>query len=168
MGRVILHSDINAAYASIECVQRPEIRDLPVAVGGDTEKRHGIILAKNELAKKAGVKTGQALWQAKNQCPTLYILKPNYPLYMRYCGMVKEIYNDYSPCQESFGIDESWIDCTGVGNDGREVAEVIRIRVKSELGITVSVGVSWNKIFAKLGSDYKKPNAVTVINKNNY
>lgn len=167
MGRVILHSDINSAYASIECFHRPEIRHLPVAVGGDTEKRHGIVLAKNELAKRCGVKTGNAIWEAKQKCPDLQVLPPDFPLYMHYCGMVKEIYNNYTPQQESFGIDEAWLDCTGVG-EGPVIAEEIRHRVQRELGITVSVGVSWNKIFAKLGSDYKKPDAVTVITRDNY
>ena len=171
MERVILHSDVNNFYASIECLHRPELRDKPVAVGGDVEARHGIILAKNNLAKRYNVRTGEALWQARQKCPNLVVLPPNYPLYLRFSRLAREIYMDYSNQIEPFGLDEVWADVTGsVGllGSGEEIAEKIRQRIKYELGITVSIGVSWNKIFAKLGSDYKKPDAITVITKENY
>ena len=156
--------------ASIECLHHPEIRHLPVAVGGDVEARHGIILAKNELAKRAGVKTGEALWQAKQKCPDLVIVPPHYQLYLRFSRMARAIYAEYTDLIEPFGLDEAWIDVTGSGvfGDAVEIAETIRNRVKFELGITVSIGVSFNKIFAKLGSDYKKPDAVTVFGKDDY
>ena len=170
MGRAILHIDMNSCYASIECLHHPEIRHLPVAVGGDVEARHGIILAKNELAKRAGVKTGEALWQAKQKCPNLVIVPPHYQLYLRFSRMARAIYAEYTDRIEPFGLDEAWIDVTGSGafGDAVEIAETIRNRVKFELGITVSIGVSFNKIFAKLGSDYKKPDAVTVFGKDDY
>lgn len=170
MGRAILHIDMNSCYASIECLHHPEIRHLPVAVGGDVEARHGIILAKNELAKRAGVKTGEALWQAKQKFPDLVIVPPHYQLYLRFSRMARAIYAEYTDLIEPFGLDEAWIDVTGSGvfGDAVEIAETIRNRVKFELGITVSIGVSFNKIFAKLGSDYKKPDAVTVFGKDDY
>ena len=170
MGRAILHIDMNSCYASIECLHHPEIRHLPVAVGGDVEARHGIILAKNELAKRAGVKTGEALWQAKQKCPDLVIVPPHYQLYLRFSRMARAIYAEYTDLIEPFGLDEAWIDVTGSGvfGDAVEIAETVRNRVKFELGITVSIGVSFNKIFAKLGSDYKKPDAVTVFGKDDY
>ena len=170
MGRAILHIDMNSCYASIECLHHPEIRHLPVAVGGDVEARHGIILAKNELAKRAGVKTGEALWQAKQKCPDLVIVPPHYQLYLRFSRMARAIYAEYTDLIEPFGLDEAWIDVSGSGifGDAVEIAETIRKRVKFELGITVSIGVSFNKIFAKLGSDYKKPDAVTVFGKDDY
>lgn len=170
MGRAILHIDMNSCYASIECLHHPEIRRLPVAVGGDVEARHGIILAKNELAKRAGVKTGEALWQAEQKCPDLVIVPPHYQLYLRFSRMARAIYAEYTDLIEPFGLDEAWIDVTGSGvfGDAVEIAETIRNRVKFELGITVSIGVSFNKIFAKLGSDYKKPDAITVFGKDDY
>ena len=170
MERVILHSDCNSFYASVECLHHPEIRDKPVAVGGDVEQRHGIILAKNQLAKRYHIKTGEALWQAKQKCPELVIMPPNYHLYMRFSKMARQIYLDYTDQVEPFGLDECWLDVTGsaVKGNGHSIAEEIRARIKYELGITVSIGVSYNKIFAKLGSDYKKPDAVTVISKENY
>lgn len=169
--RSILHIDINNCYASIECLHRPELRDKPVAVGGDVEARHGIILAKNMIAKRFNVRTGEALWQARQKCPDLVVLPPNYPLYLRFAKLAREIYLDYSDKVEPFGLDEVWADVTGsVGlfGSGEEIADKIRNRIKFELGITVSIGVSWNKIFAKLGSDYKKPDAITAITKENY
>ena len=170
MDRVILHSDINACYASVELLFRPELRGKPVAVGGDVEKRHGIILAKSEEAKRAGVKTGMALWQARELCPGLVVLPPRFDRYVHYSREVQRIYAEYTDRREPFGIDESWLDITGCLNagDGERCAKEINRRVKRELGLTVSVGVSWNKVFAKLGSDYKKPDAVTVINRENY
>lgn len=167
--RTILHSDINHCYAAIECLHHPELRDKAVAVAGDPQQRHGIILAKNVPAKKCGVKTGEAIWQARQKCPDLVVLPANFPLYLRFCRYVKNIYSDYTRNIESFGIDESWLDVSGscFGN-GEEIAKAIMKRVKSELGITVSIGVADNKIFAKLGSDMKKPDGLTVINRSNY
>ena len=170
--RSVLHIDMNACYASIECLYDPSIRNLPVAVGGDVEARHGIILAKNQIAKRFGVKTGEALWQAKQKCPELHIVPPHFDRYLRFSRMAREIYVDYTDLVEPFGLDEVWCDVTGtqkLHERGMEaLANEIRERVKFELGITVSVGASWNKIFAKLGSDYKKPDAVTVFTPGNY
>ncbi len=166
--RMILHSDCNSFYASVECLHRPEIREKPVAVGGDVEQRHGIILAKNEQAKKYGIKTGEALWQAQQKCPDLVIVPPRFELYKRYSRLCHQIYLDYSNQVEPFGLDECWLDVTAQGVNGVQLAEGIRGRIQKELGITVSIGVSYNKIFAKLGSDYKKPNAVTEINRENF
>lgn len=167
--RTILHVDCNAFYASVECLHHPELRALPVAVGGDAEKRHGIILAKNQPAKRCGVTTGEALWQARQKCPDLVILPPNYGQYIRFSRLCREIYQEYSPQVESFGLDECWLDVTNTPRlaalGPRMLGEEIRERVKEELGITVSVGVSFNKIFAKLGSDYRKPDAVTVFDR---
>ncbi|MEZ0537728.1 DNA polymerase IV [Caldicellulosiruptoraceae bacterium PP1] len=171
MDRVILHCDLNNFYASVECLYNPEIRDKPVAVCGDPDLRHGIVLAKNNIAKKYGIKTGEVIWQAKKKCSPLVVVKPNYSLYLRFSKEAREIYNDYTDKIESFGIDECWLDVTEsakVFGSGEKIANEIRQRVKDELGITVSIGVSFNKIFAKLGSDLKKPDAVTVITKENY
>ena len=166
--RTILHSDCNGFYASVECLYDPDIRDKPVAVGGDAEKRHGIILAKNEIAKKYKIKTGEAIWQARQKCPSLVVVPPHFERYMRFSKMCRRIYSDYTDRIENFGLDEAWLDVSGNDADGVTVAQEIRRRVKEELGITVSVGVSFNKIFAKLGSDYKKPDAVTVITRENF
>lgn len=170
MDRVILHSDINACYASVELLFRPELRGKPVAVGGDEEKRHGIVLAKSEEAKRAGIKTGMTLWQARELCPELVVLPPRFERYIYYSKQVQRIYSDYTDRREPFGIDESWLDITGCirAGDGERCAREINRRVRQELGLTVSVGVSWNKVFAKLGSDYRKPDAVTVIDRANY
>ncbi len=171
MERVILHSDCNSFYASVECLYHPELRGLPVAVGGDSTQRKGIILAKNQLAKQFNIKTGEALWQAKQKCPNLVILPPHFRLYSRFSELAREIYLEYTDRVEPFGLDEAWLDVTEIAaqkGGGAALAEEIRNRIKNELGITVSIGVSFNKIFAKLGSDYKKPDAVTVINSNNY
>ena len=168
MERTVLHVDCNKFYASVECLHRPEIRNRPVAVGGSAEDRHGIILTKNEIASKYGIKTAEPIWQAKQKCPELVVVPPNFPLYVRFSNMARKIYKEYSEFIEPFGLDENWIDVTGCRKSGEEIANEIRCRIKFELGITVSVGVSWNKIFAKFGSDYKKPDAVTVINKANY
>lgn len=165
-GRTILHSDMNNFYASVECLHRPELRDKPVVVGGDVEARHGIVLAKNMIAKKAGIITGEALWAAKQRCPGLISVPPNFPLYLRYAKLAREIYGQYTDRVEPFGLDEAWLDITG--RDGQETADELRQRIKDELGITASVGVSWNKIYAKLGSDMRKPDATTVITKANY
>ena len=168
MERTVLHIDCNKFYASVECLYRPEIRNKPVAVGGDVESRHGIILTKNEIASKYGLTVGEPLWKARKKCPDLIIVPPNYPLYLRFSKLARMIYADYSEFIEPFGLDENWIDVSGSVQSGEEIANEIRERVKSELGITVSVGVSFNKIFAKLGSDYKKPDEVTVISKDNF
>lgn len=166
MDRMILHVDMNSFYASVECLHRPDIRHLPVAVGGNEEARHGIVLAKNQLAKAYGIKTGEVLWQARQKCPTLVTVPPNYPLYLRYSEHARNLYEQFTQQIEPFGLDECWLDITGL--DGFETAERIRELVRRELGVTVSIGVSWNKIFAKLGSDMKKPDATTVITRTNY
>ncbi len=167
--RIILHSDCNSFYASVECLHHPELRNKPVAVSGDAENRHGIILAKNEIAKKYNVKTGEAIWQAKQKCPELVTLPPRFELYKRFSKMARRIYSDYTDRIESFGLDEAWLDIThSPKNDGLKTALEIKSRIKEELGITVSIGVSFNKIFAKFGSDYKKPDAVTCITRDNY
>ena len=169
--RTILHADANSFYASVECLHRPEIRDKAVAVGGDASLRHGIILAKNQKAKAMGVKTGEALWEARQKCPDLVILTPNYPLYLRFSRIMREIFYEYSDMVEPFGLDEAWIDVsgsTGLFGGGAAIAERLRKQVKKELGITVSIGVADNKIFSKLGSDIKKPDAVTEITPSNY
>ena len=169
--RTILHSDMNSCYASIELLHRPELRGKPMAVGGDPEARHGIVLAKDQLAKKAGVQTGMALWQARQVCPEIIFVPPDMDKYLRFSRLAHEIYGEYTDQQEAFGIDESWLDVTASASykgDGYHIAQEISKRIKFELGITVSIGVSWNKIFAKLGSDYKKPDAITVISPDNY
>lgn len=166
--RTILHIDCNKFYASVECLHRPEIRNKPVVVGGNEETRHGIVLTGNAIASGYGIKTADPLWKARSKCPELIVVPPNYPLYVRFSNMAKNIYKDYSDFIEPFGLDENWLDVTGDRRSGQVIAEEIKERIKAELGITVSIGVSWNKIFAKFGSDYKKPDAVTVINKNNY
>lgn len=171
MERVILHVDINNFYASVECLYRPELRDVPMAVGGDPEQRHGIVLAKNNIAKQAGVKTGEALWQAREKCPEIVFVKPDFKKYKSFSKMAKEICYSYTDCVEGFGPDENWLDVTGsIGlfGDGEKIANSVRKRMKEELGITVSVGVSFNKVFAKLGSDLKKPDAVTIISRDNF
>lgn len=168
MERTILHVDCNKFYASVECLYRPELRGKPVAVGGSTESRHGIILTKNEIASKYGLTVGEPLWKARQKCPDLVIVPPNYPLYLRFSRLCRRVYEDYTDLIEPFGLDESWLDVTGMQKSGEEIAGEIRRRIKEELGITVSIGVSFNKIFAKLGSDYKKPDAVTVISRENY
>lgn len=169
MEREILHVDCNKFYASVECCLHPELRDKPVAVGGNEESRHGIILTKNEIASKYGLAVGEPLWKARQKCPDLIIVPPNFPVYIDFSQRVRKILEDYTDLIEPFGLDESWLDVTGDWNKtGYEIAREIKERVKSEIGITVSIGLSFNKVFAKLGSDYKKPDAVTVINKSNY
>ncbi|MDD3415448.1 MAG: DNA polymerase IV [Lachnospiraceae bacterium] len=164
--RTILHSDANCFYASVEHLHHPELAGKPLAVGGDPEARHGIILTADYIAKKRGVKTGMALWQAKQMCPELNFISPRMDLYLRFSNMAHEIYADYTDLLEPFGIDESWLDVTNsvtIKGDGYKIAEEISARMKKELGITVSIGISYNKIFAKLGSDYKKPDAITTM-----
>lgn len=171
MERVILHSDLNSFYASVECMRNPEIRDKPVAVGGSVEQRHGIILTKNLIAKGYGIKTGEAIWQARQKCPDLVVLPPDYKTYLYFSGEARRIYSYYTDFIESFGIDECWLDVTEsckLFGDGKYIADEIRRRLKEELGITASIGVSYNKIFAKLGSDMKKPDATTVITRDDF
>ena len=166
MDRVILHSDANCFYAGVEMLYHPELRERPMAVGGNGTGRYGIILTANYIAKRKGVKTGMAVWQAVEACPELTVIPPRMELYLRFSEWLREIYREYTDRVEPFGSDECWLDVTesvGIKGDGLHVAEEIRNRVKAELGITVSVGVSFNKIFAKLGSDYKKPDAVTTM-----
>lgn len=167
MDRVILHCDLNCFFASVELLDHPELRHLPVAVCGDPSSRHGIILAKNEPAKKFGVKTAETIWQAKKKCPELLLLPPHHGLYGEYSRAVNALYQTYTDRVEPFGVDESWLDVTDTlhlfGGDGVALADELRRRVREELGLTISVGVSYNKIFAKLGSDYKKPDATTLI-----
>ena len=165
--RVIFHCDLNCFFASVELLDKPALWDVPVAVCGDPKSRHGIILAKNEPAKKRGVQTAETVWQAKKKCPVLVLLPPHHELYEVYSRRVNEIYGRFTDLVEPFGIDESWLDVTGslhlFGGDARALADRIRATVKAETGLTVSVGVSFNKVFAKLGSDLKKPDATTVI-----
>ena len=172
MPRVILHCDLNSFFASVELLSRPEIRDFPVAVCGDPESRKGIILAKNEPAKAFGIKTAETIWQAKQKCPDLILLPPHHKLYRTFSRAVNDVYGQYTDLVEPFGIDESWLDITGsmhlFGGDSKAIADEIRARIKRELGLTLSVGVSFNKVFAKLGSDYKKPDATTVISPENW
>lgn len=171
MERTILHSDMNCFYASVEMLHHPELAGKPLAVGGDPEARHGIVLTANYIAKKSGVKTGMALWQAKQVCPEIIFVPPRMDLYLRFSRMAQEIYSEYTDLREPFGIDESWLDVsasTSIKGDGIKIANEISKRIKHELGVTVSIGVSWNKIFAKLGSDYKKPDAITEFSRENY
>ena len=171
MGRHILHVDQNCFYASVEMQRHPELRDKPLAVCGSQEERHGIVLAANYVAKSFGVKTGMAVWQAKQRCPQLVVLPPDMGEYIRFSQMAREIFEDYTDQIEPFGLDESWLDITGsVGMFGSPmtIAREISRRIKFELGITCSIGVSDNKITAKLGSDYKKPDAITRIERDNY
>lgn len=165
--RKILHVDMNGFYASVECFLHPELRGRPVAVCGDPKSRHGIILAKNEEAKKYNIKTGEVIWQAKLKCPDLLCVPASFDNYVKFSRMAKEIYQRYTPRVESFGLDECWLDVSHE-KDAKATADEIRDVIKTELGITASVGVSFNKVFAKLGSDYKKPDATTEISTENY
>lgn len=171
MDRVIIHSDANCFYASVEMLYHPEFAGKPLAVGGDPEARHGIVLTANYIAKKHGVKTGMALWQARQACPDVIFVPPRMDLYLRFSSMLREIYGEYTDKIEPYGCDEAWLDVSdsiSLKGDGRKIADEISARVKKELGITVSEGISWNKIYAKLGSDYKKPDAITEFNRENY
>ncbi len=172
-GRVVLHSDLNNFFASVECKRRPDLSGFPIAVCGSKKDRHGIVLAKNMLAKRCGVKTGQAIWQAKELCRDLCVVSPDYDEYLKYSRAVKAIYLSYSDMVESFGMDEAWIELTGnrqveTLQQGAVLAQKIRNRVKKETGLTVSIGVSDNKVFSKLASDYRKPDAVTIFGPDNY
>ncbi len=169
--RIILHCDLNNFFASVSLIFNPTLKNLPVAVCGDSENRHGIILAKNELAKKFGVKTAEPIFQAQRKCPDLVLLPAIYEEYEKYSKKAQEIYSRYTDMIEPFGIDECWLDVTGstlLFGSAETIANLIRNDIKRELGITISVGVSFNKVFAKLGSDMKKPDAVTVITKENF
>lgn len=171
MDRTILHCDCNSFYASVECVLNPELRSVPMAVGGDEESRHGIILAKNEIAKKFNIQTAETIWQAKKKCPELVVVPPHHDLYYKYSKQVMDIYKRYTDYVESFGLDEAWLDVTGsrrLFGDGVKIANDLRRIVREETGLTISVGVSFCKVFAKLGSDYKKPDATTVFSKENW
>lgn len=168
--RVILHCDINHCYAQIEEMKFPQLRNVPMAVGGHEESRHGIILAKNLLAKKFKIKTGETLRDAKRKCPELVIVHPNYDDYLYYTEKVKDIYREYTDKVESFGLDEAWVDLSSssIFGSGEEVAKIIQKRVLEEIGLTISIGVSFNKVFAKLGSDLIKPSGLVVITRENY
>ncbi|MCC8122032.1 MAG: DNA polymerase IV [Oscillospiraceae bacterium] len=165
MDRIILHSDLNAFYASVACLYHPELRGKPVAVCGSVEQRHGIILASTPEAKACNVKTGDAAWQARQKCPNLILVEPHMEQYVLFSTRAREIYADYSPAVEPFGLDESWIDLTGSGTfaDAIHTADIIRERIRRELGLTVSIGVSFNKSMAKIGSDLRKPDYTNPI-----
>ena len=169
MQRTVLHCDINNCFASIEILLKPSLRGLPIAVCGSKEERHGIVLAKSEEAKKFGVRTAEPIWQAQQKCPNLILVAPHYSEYGKYSKAVRQIYAKYTDLVEPFGMDECWLDVTQsrtLFGNGKQIADKIREHVKKEVGLTISVGVSFNKIFAKLGSDMKKPDAVTVITEN--
>lgn len=171
MDKVILHCDMNGFYASVELLSHPELKDRPMAVSGDPDNRHGIILAKNEIAKKYGIVTAETIWQAKKKCPDLQLVRPHHDKYKEYSDKINKIYLEYTDMVEPFSIDESWLDVTAsqkLFGTGRQIADTIRERIKSEFNLTLSVGVSYNKIFAKMGSEYKKPDATTEITRNNY
>lgn len=168
--RVILHCDLNNFYASVACLDNPSIKNFPVAVAGNKENRHGIILAKNNVAKEYGIATGEVIYKAENKCPNLILVPPNYKRQAELSKKVQTIYLRYTDMVEPFGVDECWLDITASAafGSGESIANEIREAVKKETGLTISVGVSFNKIFAKLGSDMKKPDAVTVITKENF
>ena len=171
MDRIILHCDMDSFFASVELLDYPELRDKPVAVCGNPENRHGIILAKNTPAKRFKVRTAETVWQALKKCPDLVLLPPHHEKYKEYSIKINEIYQRFTDMVEPFSIDESWLDVTASQNlfgTGEEIADAIRKTVKEELGLTVSIGVSYNKIFAKMGSDYNKPDGTTVISRDNY
>lgn len=166
-----MHSDLNNFYASVECARNPELRGKAVVVIGDKEARHGIVLAKNSIAKAAGINTGEVVWQARQKYPDLVEVNADFKEYIKVSRRVRSIYEQYTDRIEAFGIDECWLDVTESNNlfgNGYEIAERIRNEIKQKLGITVSIGVSYNKIFAKLASEIKKPDAVTVIDETNY
>ncbi len=169
--RTILHCDMNGFYASVELLELPHLRKVPMAVCGDPESRHGIILAKNEIAKRCGIVTAETVWQARRKCPELVLVPPHHRKYREYSQKINEIYLRFTDMVEPFSIDESWLDVTGslqLFGTGKEIADRIRKTVCEELCLTLSVGVSFNKVFAKMGSEYKKPDATTVISRQNY
>lgn len=166
-GRLIFHCDGNNFFASCECIEHPEWRDVPMAVAGDPKDRCGIVVAKNELAKKAGVKTTDTIWQARQKCPNILFVPPHHDEYARVSRRMNAIFREYTDFVEPASIDESYLDMTGApgfyGLSPRELADLLRRRVREEIGITISVGVSFCKVFAKMGSDYRKPDATTLI-----
>lgn len=169
--RIILHCDLNNFFASVSILFNPTLYNLPVAVCGDKENRHGIVLAKNEIAKKYGIKTAEPIFEALKKCPELIILPPIFEKYEEFSRKAFKIYSRYTDMVEPFGIDECWLDVTGstvLFGNGYQIADKIRQQIKTELGVTISVGVSFNKVFAKLGSDMKKPDAITVISRDNF
>ena len=170
--RLIFHCDCNNFFASCECLDKPELRNVPMAVAGNPEDRVGVVVAKNDLAKRYGVKTTDTVWQARKKCPGIVFVPPRHHVYKAVSNKVNAIYRDYSDYVEPASIDESYIDLSGTlgyyGMTARELADSIRKRIREEIGITISVGVSFNKVFAKMGSDYKKPDATTVITPENY
>ena len=171
VGRTILHCDLNNFYASVEQKLHPEYDGMPLAVCGDPKARHGIVLAKNQLAKQAGVKTAETIWEAKQKCPELVLVEPHFDEYVKYSKQVFEIYTSFTDRVESFGIDECWLDVTGcerLFGDGKTIADTLRKTVKEKTGLTISVGVSFTKTLAKLGSDLKKPDATTVLDEKHY
>ena len=169
--RTILHCDLNNFYASVECIFQPEYRNVPMAVGGDQQARRGVVLAKNELAKSFGVTTGEPIVQAKRKCPSLVVAQAHHERYEEYSQKAHDIYARYTDKIEPFGIDECWLDVTESLNlfgDGKQIADRLRSEIRGELGLTISVGVSFNKVFAKLGSDLKKPDATSLITSGNF
>ena len=169
--RIILHADCNSYFASVESIDHPEYKLVPMAVCGDPESRHGIILAKNELAKAYHIQTAETIFSAKKKCPDLLLVPAHHEKYAVICERINTIYESYTDLVERFSIDESFLDVTGsrhLFGSGREIADQLRRRIREEIGVTISVGVSFNKTFAKMGSDYKKPDATTVISRENY
>ncbi len=169
--RIILHADCNSYFASVESIDHPEWKLVPMAVCGDPELRHGIILAKNELAKAYHIQTAETIYSAKKKCPDLLLVPAHHEKYKAVCERINAIYEGYTDLVERFSIDESFLDVTGsrhLFGSGKEIADELRRRIREEIGVTVSVGVSFNKTFAKMGSDYKKPDATTVISRENY
>ncbi len=169
--KVILHCDLNNFYASVEQLSHPELDGLPIAVSGNPEARHGIVLAKNMLAKNAGVTTGEPLWSARRKCPDIVFVPPHFDEYVRISKEVFAIYTEFTDRVESFGLDECWLDVTAsvrLLGDGKTIADKIRETVKARTGLTISVGVSFTKVLAKLGSDLKKPDATVVLSRENY
>lgn len=171
MDRIILHCDMDSFFASVELLDYPELKEKPVAVCGNPKNRHGIILAKNTAAKKFKIRTAETVWQARKKCPDLILLPPHHYKYKEYSTRINEIYLRFTDMVEPFSVDESWLDVTAsqhLFGSGKEIADTIRKTIKEELGLTVSIGVSYNKIFAKMGSDYNKPDGTTVITRENY
>ena len=169
--RIILHADCNSYFASVESIDHPEWKLVPMAVCGDPELRHGIILAKNELAKAYHIQTAETIYSAKKKCPDLLLVPAHHEKYKAVCERINAIYEGYTDLVERFSIDESFLDVTGsrhLFGSGKEIADELRRRIREEIGVTITVGVSFNKTFAKMGSDYKKPDATTVISRENY
>ncbi|WP_054740834.1 DNA polymerase IV [Cellulosilyticum ruminicola] len=166
MNRIILHCDLNNFFASVECLLNPDLKHIPMVVGGSEAQRHGVVLAKNELAKKYGIITGESLWSARQKCPELVTASPHHDIYVHYSKLAREVYSRFTDLVEPFGIDECWLDITGstpLFGNALQIAETIRQTIKKELGLTISIGISFNKVFAKLGSDFQKPDAITSI-----